>query len=122
MFDRIKTLLQRRADFKEVDAMSERDLADLGLSRDQLRDFVAMPHDLAERVTAMSRIFGVPEAELQRDHDRWVALLHSCGHCADRGACGLVLDRAELSGPRDAAFCPNGGAFAELSRQPGHAA
>ncbi|MEZ5797948.1 MAG: DUF6455 family protein [Paracoccaceae bacterium] len=115
MFDRIKTLLSRWHEIKEVEALSDRDLADLGLSRDQLRDFIAMPHDVADRVAAMGRIFGLSEATLQRDHAQWVDILSTCGHCADRGACALVLSKGQLSRPADATFCPNHDTFTGLS-------
>ncbi len=115
MFNRIKALLNRWHDIQEIEALTDRDLDDLGMSRDQVRAFVQMPHDVAERVTAMGRIFGIPEIDLKRDHAQWVELLSVCGHCADRGACGLVLDKGDLSRPADAGFCPNRGSFAALA-------
>lgn len=107
MFDRIKTLLQRWHEIKEADALTDYDLHDLGLSRDQLRAFVRMPHDLHQRLTAMAVLFGVPEDELRHDHGRWIEMLTSCGHCADRRACSELLARGRLDGPADARFCPN---------------
>lgn len=115
MFDRIKTLLQRRQEIKEINALTDRELDDLGLTRDQAIAFVKMPHDVAERVAAMGRIFGIPEHDLQRDHAQWVALLSTCGHCADRGACALVLEKGELSRPVDAGFCLNHDSFVALA-------
>jgi hypothetical protein len=115
MFDRIKALLHRWHEIHEVEALTDRDLADLGMSRDQVRAFAAMPADITERVTAMGRIFGVPEVELKRDHSQWVELLSVCGHCADRGACGLVLDKGDLSRPADTGFCPNAASFAAMA-------
>ncbi len=106
MFDRIKALLTRWHDIKEVEALTDRDLDDLGMSRDQVLAFVQMPQDVADRVTAMGRIFGIPEAALKRDHAQWVDLLSVCGHCSDRGACGLVLDKGDLSGPPMPASAP----------------
>lgn len=114
MFDRIKTLLSRWHDIKEVETLTDRDLADLGMTREQVRAFVQMPHDVAKRVTAMATIFGVPEADLKRDHAQWVDLLSTCGNCAERGACSLVLAKGDQSRPEDAGFCLNRGSFAQM--------
>lgn len=107
MFDRIKTLIQRLQEAQEVDALTDRDLLDLGVSRDQLVDFLRMPTDVSDRVTAMGAIFGVPEADLKRDHAQWIDLLHVCGHCADRGACAKVLARGTNVDPASIDFCGN---------------
>jgi hypothetical protein len=107
MFDRIKTLLQRWHEIQEVNALTEYDLHDLGLSRDQLRAFVQMPHDVHERLTAMAALFGVPEDDLRRDHGHWIEMLTSCGHCTDRRACSELLARGRLDSTEEARFCPN---------------
>lgn len=115
MFDRIKTLLQRWHEIQEVEALSQTDLHDLGLSRDQLRAFVQMPHDVQDRLTAMAKLFGIPEEDLRHDQAQWVELLTSCGHCTDRRACSELLARGKLNGPDDARFCPNRLEFGTLS-------
>lgn len=115
MFDRIRNLIQRLHDATEVNALSDRDLADLGLSRTQLLDFLSMPKDISQRVAAMGAIFGVPEVELKRDHARWNDLLATCGHCADRGACSKVLAKGSAAHPAEAAFCGNRSVFADLA-------
>ena len=113
MFDRIRTLIHRLHEVKEVSALTDRDLADIGLSRDQMIDFLAMPRDINKRVTAMGAIFGVPPADLKRDHGLWLDLLTTCGHCTDRAACSQALDQGAL--PADCGFCGNRTAFADLS-------
>ncbi len=113
MFDRIRTLIHRLHEVKEVNALTDRDLAELGLSRDQMLDFLAMPRDINERVNAMGAIFGVPAADLKRDHGLWLDLLSTCGHCADRAACSRALDQHADSA--DCGFCGNRAAFAGLS-------
>lgn len=115
MFNRIRTLIQHLHDVTEVNALSDQDLDDLGLSRAQLLDFLRMPHDITERVTAMGAIFGVPEAELKRNHPQWVDLLSTCGHCADRGACAKVLAKGDAATPDEAPFCGNRAVFADLA-------
>jgi hypothetical protein len=115
MFDRIKALLARWHEVKEIEALTERDLDDLGMSRDQVRAFLTMPRDLADRVAAMGAIFGIPEVELKRDHGLWLDLLDTCGHCCDRGACAVALSQGDVTHPRDCGFCPNHASFTDLA-------
>jgi len=114
MFDRIRALLHRLHEVNEVDSLTDRDLADLGMSRSQLREFLRMPHDISERVTAMGAIFGVPEAALRRDHGEWVELLTTCGHCTERRTCARVLSLGPEVDPASVDFCGNSEVFATL--------
>lgn len=115
MFDRIRALIHHLHDVAEVNALTDRELDDLGMSRGQVLDFLQMPQDITERVAAMGAIFGVPESVLRRDHAQWVELLSTCGHCADRGACAKVLARGTAAKGSDAPFCGNSAAFATLA-------
>jgi hypothetical protein len=116
MFDRIRSILRRIEEIREVDAMSDSDLADLGLTRGQLHEFLRMPRDIEGRVTAMAAIFGVTGDQLKRDHGEWVDLLSTCGHCTDRAACAGVLEEGESAHPADASFCANRQVFTRLAR------
>jgi hypothetical protein len=116
MFDRIRFILRRIEEIREVEAMSESDLADLGLTRGQLHDFLQMPRDIEGRVTAMAAIFGLTEAQLKQDHSEWVDLLSTCGHCTVRAACAAVLAVGASAHPAGAGFCANHDAFAGLAR------
>ena len=111
MFNRIKALIDRWKEVREVGALTDRDLDDLGMSRAQVEAFVRMPHDVPDRVIAMARIFGLNEAEVKDNHAEWLELLETCGTCHDRGACKLVLERGELSRPQDCSFCLNAHSF-----------
>jgi hypothetical protein len=113
MFDRIRTLLNRLHEVKEVDTLTDRDLDDIGISRAQMLDFLRMPEDINERVLAMGAIFGVPAADLKRDHGLWLDLLTTCGHCTDRAACSHALDQG--ADPAECGFCGNRAAFSDLS-------
>ena len=112
MFDRIRSLLNRLHEVKEVEALTDRDLADIGISRNQMLDFLRMPQDINERVIAMGAIFGVPAADLKRDYGLWLDLLTNCGHCADRTACARALGRG--ADKADCGFCGNRDAFEGL--------
>jgi hypothetical protein len=111
MFQRIKALVDHWHEMKEVESLTERDLDDLGMTRSQVEAFVRMPHDVPDRVIAMAEIFGLSEAQIKADHDGYVNLLYTCGHCKERGACTLLLERGSLTGPEDARFCLNKHAF-----------
>lgn len=112
MFDRIKALMHRWQDLKEIAQLSQRDLDDLGMTRDQVEAFARMPQDVPDRVVAMAQIFGLTEAQVRADGDRYHELLHTCGQCKDRRNCSKVLERGALAKPSDAAFCMNKTSFA----------
>jgi hypothetical protein len=115
MFDRIRALIVRWHELKEIEALSERDLDDLGMTRDQVRAFAAMPPDVPDRVAAMGAIFGLNPAELKANHALWLDLLETCGGCGDRGACGLVLAKGDLGRAADCSFCRNRVTFEGLA-------
>ena len=115
MFDRIRRLIDRLHEVQEVASLTYRDLADLGMSRDQVLAFLHTPRDIGERVTAMGAIFGLAEAELKRDHALWVALLDTCGHCTDRAACARLPGGAGPAAPAEAGFCANRDTFGDLA-------
>lgn len=114
MFARIRALIDRLHDVQEVDALSDRDLDDLGMSREQVLAFLHMPRDITDRVTAMGAIFGLSQVELKRDHALWVEILSTCGHCADRSACAKLLAKGDQAQATEATFCANRDAFADL--------
>ena len=115
MFQRIKALVDHWHQLKEVDSLTVRDLDDLGMTRDQVESFVRMPHDVPDRVAAMAQIFGLTADQIKADHEAYIDLLYTCGHCKDRGACRRVLDRGEASRPADADFCLNKTAFEQAA-------
>ena len=108
------SLFNRPRNAAEVDALSDRDLSDLGLSRNQMRRFARMPTGVPERVIAMGAVFGLSEDALRRHHGTWSELLDVCSTCPDRAACTQVLAKAPLANPRDAGFCPNRRSFAGI--------
>lgn len=117
MFNRIRALIDRLHEVQEVNSLSDRELDDLGMSREQVLGFLRMPRDISERVKAMGQIFGVSEVDLKRDHGQWVDLLTVCGHCADRAACAHVLAKGTTAQPSEAHFCGNRATFASLAPQ-----
>jgi hypothetical protein len=115
MLERIRDFMLRWRELQEIEALTDRDLDDLGMTRDQVETFARMPRDTASRMAAMAALFGIPAADLKRDHALYQEMLCTCGTCSDRAACALVLERGELARPSDCAFCPNAASFAALA-------
>lgn len=118
MLDRLRKMFEQYRDLSEVAGLSDRDLADLGVSRDQARQLAALPDAVPERIAAMGRIFGLSEADLHRDRAIWQEMLAVCQNCRELRACRKLLDQAQTAVPGDAGFCPNWVQFAELERAP----
>lgn len=115
MLERLRELSARWREIKEVGALSDRDLDDLGMSRAQVEAFVRMPRDTADRMAYMAANFGITEDDLKADYAAYLELLGTCGHCQDRAACAVVLAKGDLARPSDCAFCPNASAFAGMA-------
>lgn len=119
MLDRIRRLFERVSDMKAIAALSDRDLLDLGITRDQAQHMAALPEDVPGRVTAMARIFGLTEQELLRDRSEWVELLETCHACTELAACRRLLRQPDRATPGQAEFCPNREHFAHHAQVPG---
>lgn len=119
MLERIRRILDRVQDMRAIAALSDRELIDLGLSRDQAINMAALPQDVPGRVTAMARIFGISEQELLRDRNEWVELLETCHACTELAACRRLLRDPSGATPRHAAFCPNREHFEHHTPVPG---
>jgi uncharacterized protein YjiS (DUF1127 family) len=118
MFERIKALMERWHDVKEINELSERDLDDLGMSREQVQAFARMPRDITERVKHMAAIFGLSDAELQVNHDAYLEILSTCGNCRDRTKCAHLLAQGADASPLEAEFCLNFDTFNARAEQP----
>ena len=103
MFDRIKTLMTRWQDAKEIDALSERDLDDLGMTRDQVLAFSRMPADIAD---------------LRRNQQDYRDILSTCSTCRDRAKCSHLLGRGADALAAEATFCLNAEVFEANTAQP----
>lgn len=107
MLARLQRIFRRHEDLETVAALSDRELADIGITREQALHLVALPQDVTERVVEMARIFGVPEDELQRNRAEWVEMLQVCDTCQHLPACQHLLQVSEFATPEAAGFCPN---------------
>lgn len=113
MIDRLRALFRRSRDLNDLNAMSDHELADLGVSRAQAMDLARLPDDVPGRVAAMARLFGLTEDQLSADRDVWHALVQTCNHCEQLPKCARFM-AAEASYAEDALFCPNRRAFNDL--------
>lgn len=116
MLERLRRLFTQYRDLSEVAALSERELIDLGVTRDQALQLAALPDDVPGRVAAMGRIFGLSEADLSRDRAVWSEMLTVCQSCRELPRCRKLLDQGQIAAPADAGFCPNWSQFAEVER------
>ena len=107
----VQRFISRYRDLEAVAALSERELADMGLSREQAMHLASLPRDVPERVAAMARIFGVTEAELQRDRNEWLELLEVCDGCHELPACRRLMMLGDFATPGETGFCPNRDVF-----------
>lgn len=123
MFERIRQIFDRWHALEELARMSDQDLADLGVTRDQALTLATMPQDVPERLRAMAAIFGLSEDDLHRDHATWLEITETCASCGARPACKRKLEReAVFEGsvlPDEVAFCPNARTYKALA--PTHA-
>ncbi|WP_434613740.1 DUF1127 domain-containing protein [Tabrizicola sp. M-4] len=116
MLTRLRALLDRWHQLKAVEALTDRDLDDLGMTRAQVMAFATMPADVPDRVARMAAIFGIPEADLKANYADYLELLGTCAHCTDRAACSLMLRKGDIARPQDATFCPNAPIYTERAR------
>lgn len=107
MLNQIRRFLDRLDQLKQVDALSDNDLYDLGMTRAQITAFATMPADVPDRVTAMAAIFGISTHELKANRADYLELLGTCANCNQRRKCARLLQDASLARPADATFCPN---------------
>jgi hypothetical protein len=94
MFQPIRTMIDRYRETRALDALTDRDLADLGMSREQVAHFIRMPADTPDRVVAMARIFGLSEGEIKRDHGEWIDLVEVCAEALTARLAGFCSARA----------------------------
>lgn len=113
MRERLLALFARWRALQEIGAMSERDLADLGMTRDQILDFASVPADTEQRMATMAGIFGLSLDEVRREYATYLDMVQTCGHCGARRQCADTLAHADESRPEDCGFCPNARDYAD---------
>ncbi len=111
----IRDVLACRRAVREVDALSERDLGELGLSRSEARSFARVSPEVTARVAGMASVYGLGAADIQRDIPAYRELVAACATCRRGEDCRDRLRDADQLAPGDVAFCPNAPTFRRLA-------
>lgn len=110
MMEWLKQKQEHHRQQAEIKALSESDLNDIDLSRDELLSVVAAPEAVLQRQTAMAARFGLNEGEMNKHRHDMVVAVVACTHCGSTRECGRYL--AGQAGSEAAAdFCPNAGLY-----------
>lgn len=107
MFERIRHLMKKYRDLSEIADLSDRELADLGVSRDQAMSLASIPEGVAGRVVAMAQVFGLSQDDLMRNRGEWADLIETCNGCTTRSECRSFMAAGRPGGPAAVDFCPN---------------
>jgi hypothetical protein len=115
MLDHLSHILHRWTALSVTGGPTDRDLADLGLTRDQADRLAHLPRAVPERMAAMAAIFGLSQAELEASRDDWLAFAETCADCRHKGACRSTLAKGPAALRTETDFCPNAAQYASLS-------
>ena len=107
----IAVLLRKFFDPAEQDP-SDRELADLGLSRTDYRQLVDGAPGTRERMEALAAKFGVTPEMIDRDRGLALQITETCGQCHVSGKCQRALDGKGVFDPED---CPNAARYCKLA-------
>lgn len=114
LFQRLQDWRARRRTLAEVNLIPQPDLAEMSMSRSDLRDLAGMSGARIARMEIMAHLHGAAEAlDTKPEIAKEVAL--TCARCGAVTACTHELTRSE--GPRvaETGFCPNYATFLALS-------
>jgi uncharacterized protein YjiS (DUF1127 family) len=104
--DHLKAAHDRRRQLQEIDALDDRAIEELGLTREELREVITVSAEVRERMAAMAARHGLDRTRLEDLRQDYVHLLDVCAHCDAAGKCAEYL-ADESRGPTAAGFCPN---------------
>lgn len=112
-FDDFFQMLSRIARLEPAERPSDRDLADLGLTRADLALLKSGTPGARERIVAMAAQFGVSEDMLDAHPELGLDLAEHCVHCAQAKTCReAILKGRHLP----AVACPNAGLYRALAK------
>jgi len=114
LFLRLKDWRKRRRALADVATIPNPDMAEMNMSRSNLRDLAAMSGARIARMEIMAHLHGAADAlDANPEVAKEVAL--RCARCGAVKACTYELTREE--GPRggETGFCPNYATFLALS-------
>lgn len=115
MLDRLSQILHRWTALSVMGGPTDRDLAELGLTRDQAERLTHLPRAVPERMAAMAAIFGLTPAQLEANRADWIELAENCAECRHKGECRSTLAKGAAAQPAETGFCPNAPHYADLA-------
>lgn len=105
--------LRHLQEYQELAALTDRQLEDIGLTRDELVLAVAGAAEAPERVGMMTSRLGIAPEALEAGRPLLNEMVRRCAACRTKLICAWWL--AEGDGDdRFREFCPNAGRFVEL--------
>lgn len=110
MFSRMHKNDARRRELKEIEALDDRDLTDIGLGRAALAHLVETDPAVFSRMGRMAALHGLTDDDVQADRPEFAALARICEDCAAKGQCDHTLAKPGTRAA-DTGFCPNHDAY-----------
>ncbi|MEL7117274.1 MAG: hypothetical protein AAGP08_17110 [Pseudomonadota bacterium] len=112
IFEKLSEYLARERNLAEVQSMTERDLADLALELQALREAILARPKVREQMLEMAARFGLTEDDITHTHWREMDILNACQNCGDAKQCRRFLNGKSTNFiPKD---CPNASAYGEI--------
>jgi uncharacterized protein YjiS (DUF1127 family) len=118
MFDRLRDFLRTLRTLDEIDAMSDRDLADIGFSRAEMVELATMSAEVPARMARMAALFGLSEAELRADRASYVEAVEVCAHCGAAHRCTREIAEGTATA-ETVDYCPNAPLYGDLAARRG---
>ncbi|WP_343080941.1 DUF6455 family protein [Ostreiculturibacter nitratireducens] len=107
MFERFKQHLRA---LHEVDALSQRDLDEIGMSKGDLRAVLTTGPEVLARMEKMAALHGLSHRALTENRSDYVGFVAECRHCGAVRTCEKALANASVTAA-ETAFCPNAAAY-----------
>lgn len=114
MFEWIRKDQARRRDLKEIAALDDNDLTDIGLSREDLTHLAMTDPAVFARMDRMAALHGLTPDDVQADRPEFATLARTCEDCAAKGRCDDTLARHTIR-LGDTGFCPNHDAYRDMA-------
>lgn len=110
MFSRMHKNEARRRELREIEALDDRDLTDIGLDRAALLHLAETDPAVFARMDRMAEVHGLTHEDLQVDRPDFAALARACEDCRAKGQCDHMLATPGVRAA-DTGFCPNHDAY-----------
>ena len=111
---KLRDFLMRERTRAEIEAMSDREVADIGLDRSDLMSFAAARPQMRMQMLKMAEEFGLAEEDVSRPRWRALECVHACRTCRQPEACFRYLTGMGdgTFGPQD---CPNAKTYEDIA-------